>query len=167
MATIRPIRKTDRAEAFLDFISELIDEDTYLLVNKKPTLKEERIWLSNKRTAIKDKKEIAFTAWDGRILAGICDAKRGPFKQGDNVLLGIALRKKYRGQGLGEKLLRLTIASVKKMFKPKNIWLSVYRDNEVAQRLYKKVGFRTFARLPEWIKHKGRYLDEHYMILSK
>ena len=46
--SIRPILKTDSPKAFRDFICELIDEDTYLLVNKKPTMKEERIWLKDK-----------------------------------------------------------------------------------------------------------------------
>lgn len=39
---IRPPRKSDSVKAYLDFIGELIGEDTFILINKKPTLKEQK-----------------------------------------------------------------------------------------------------------------------------
>lgn len=167
MVVIRPIKKSDSAKRFLDFISELIAENTYILINEKPTLKEEKKWLKEKHKSVKQKTSVFLVAWDGKKLVGECEARRGRWKEKDNVSIGIAILKSYRKKGLGENLLRNVIKLAKKKLKPTNIWLSVSKENHTAQRLYRKVGFQKFAYLPKWMKHKEKYIDEFYMILKK
>jgi hypothetical protein len=45
---IRPPKKSDSAKAYLNFISDIVDEDIYILIDKKPTLKEETRWLKER-----------------------------------------------------------------------------------------------------------------------
>lgn len=167
MIKIRQIRKSDPVKAFHDFICELIDEGTFLILTKKPTMKEEKKWLHDRLEGKAKGNDIYLAAWDGKKLAGSCSAQKGRGREEDNTMLGIAILKKYRSKGLGEKLLRQTIRIAKKKFKPKNIWLSVFASNRIAQNLYKKIGFRPIARFPKWIKYKGKYIDCIYLLLKK
>ncbi len=168
MYKISTLKKLDskNPSAFRNFICELIDQGAYLLVDKKPTLKEEKQWLKDKIAAIRKGNELCLAVWDGGKLAAVADARRARFKESENVCIGIAILKPYRGKGLGEKLLRSIITLTKKKLKPKTIYLTVFEQNKVAQNLYTKVGFREFARFPKWIKHKGHYYDSVYMILK-
>jgi len=56
------------------------------------------------------------------------------------------------------------IYNTKTKLKPKNIWLWVFGSNKPAIALYKKSGFKEFARYPKWVLHKGRYVD--YIIMK-
>lgn len=164
---IRPPRRSDPVEAYLGFICGLIDEEAYIVVDKKPTMKEEKAWLDERLRLIKKGEEIFLTAWDGKTHAGNCSARRNRGKEKGNIELGIAVVKAYRGRGLGEKLLRETIRLAEKRFEPKNIYLRVFSDNKIAQSLYRKVGFRRIAHFPAWTLHRGRYVGHDYMLLRK
>jgi RimJ/RimL family protein N-acetyltransferase len=163
---IRPPRKADPAEAYRDFICELIDEEVFILIDRKPTLEEERAWLAAKLKGISKGDQLFLTAWDGEVHAGNCEARRDLWKESGNVSIGLAVRKKYRGIGLGGKLLRETIRLAEKRFKPKNIYLRVFSDNKIAKSLYRKAGFRELAHFPAWTLHKGRYVGHDYMLLK-
>ncbi|MBI5222854.1 GNAT family N-acetyltransferase [Candidatus Micrarchaeota archaeon] len=162
---IRPPKKSDSIKAYLDFISELIDENAFLLINKKPTMKEQKVWFKERLSNVKKGKEILLCVWDGERHAGNCSAKKEMWKNDQNVEIGLALRKEYRGKGLGEKLLREIIELARKKFKPKNIYLRVFDENKIAQNLYHKIGFREIARFPNWVLHDGKYQDAVYMLL--
>ncbi|MDO8554881.1 MAG: GNAT family N-acetyltransferase [Candidatus Micrarchaeota archaeon] len=164
---IRSIRKSDSPKAFLDFICELIDEKAYLQIDEKPTLKWEREWLKKTNKEIKNRESIRFCAWEGKKLVAMVQAKRGLWNERDNICIGISVLKAYRGKGLGEKLLRMIIKLAKTKLKPKNIFLSVVIINKPAFSLYKKVGFKTFARFPKWAKRDNKYIDVLYMLLKK
>lgn len=164
---IRPPKRTDPAKAFRDFICELVDEETFILVNRKPGIKEEEAWLKDKLNGIRRREQVTLTAWDGGKLVGSCEAAKGRFKDESNVSIGISVRKAYRGRGLGERLLRSTIILARQRLRPRNIFLHVSAPNKPAMSLYKKVGFREFARFPKWHLHKGEYVDGLYMILRK
>lgn len=164
---IRSIRKTDPVKAFRDFICALVDENTYLVVDKKPTMKEEREWFRAKLEAIRNNQEIFLTAWDGKKYIGNCNAVRDKWKESENICLDIAILKNYRGRGLGEKLLRETIKRTKRLLKPKNIYLTLSAPNKPAKNLYKKLDFREIARLPRWRKQGEKYVDKLFMLLEK
>ena len=163
---IRQPRNGESAKPYHDYICELIEENTHLLMDKKPTLNEEKKWLKEKLKAIRRNECIYLGAWQGKGLVGSCEARKGRYKERNNVAIGIAIRKGYRGKGLGEYLIRHAIALSKKKLKPKNIYLYVSTENIPAKSLYKKVGFREFARFPKWELHNGRYIDSIYMLLK-
>jgi len=55
--------------------------------------------------------------------------------------IGICVRDGYQGRGLGKKFMNYLIKEAKKMGK-KGLRLTVYKDNERAYSLYKKLGFK-------------------------
>ena len=164
--TIRPLQKEDSPHAFLKHINDLVEEDTFLLINQKQIIAGERRWVTDRLHGIKSKKELLFVAWDENTIAGTCWARKGVWKSIENVSIGIAITKEYRRKGLGKKLLRLTIKKTREILKPRNIYLSLLAKNKTAYRLYYLVGFRQFALFPKWVKHKGKYLYEVYMLLK-
>lgn len=78
--------------------------------------------------------------------------------------MGMGLLPDYRGQGLGEKLLRATIDAAVKMGMER-IELEVYPSNERAIRLYEKLGFRIEGTKRKARKIDGKYEDDHFMAL--
>ena len=166
MLEIRQPKKSDSPKLFRDFISEFVREEGFLIVDKTPTLAEEKKWVKERLEGIKKGNELLICAFENNKLAGNCDAKRGYGKERGNVEVGLAISKKYRGKGLGEKLLRKTIALVKRRFRPKNIHLRYIDGNKPAMSLYRKVGFREVFRMPKWVLYRGEYRDEHMMLLK-
>lgn len=115
---------------------------------------------ANKHKAVlivaKEKDKIIATA-------GI-DLKNG--RQNHIGEFGIAIRKGYRGIGLGSYLTGEIIKLAKKELKPKPkiLLLEVFSINKPAINLYKKFGFRIVVRIPEQIQYKGKLITEIIMI---
>jgi RimJ/RimL family protein N-acetyltransferase len=161
------LSRKDGTAGLRRFINSLVAEKAYILHDRKYSMKEQTAW---KRDSLRAMRKGDFyyilARVDGKI-AGATDARRGRLKERGNVSLGIAIAKGYRGAGLGEALLRLNVATAKKLMKPKHIWLSVFAPNRPARALYRKLGFREFAVFPKWLLHKGKYLDHVCLILKR
>lgn len=70
--------------------------------------------------------------------------------------LGMGVLKNYRGQGIGRKLLSVTLNKAKEK-QLERVELEVYASNQSAIALYQSAGF-----VVEGIKKKGRKLEGHY-----
>lgn len=93
-------------------------------------------------------------------------AQPGIAEESDNVVMDVAVAKDFRRAGLGEFLMKKTIAEAKKKLKPKNLYLNVAKPNKPARKLYEKVGFRKFAVFLDWMKYKEKYHDVIWMLLK-
>lgn len=165
-AAISFLSKKDSARELQSFINAFVSEGSYLLYDRKTSLKDERKWIAGKLADFrKGDGQVLIARVDGKI-AGTCDARREAFKGRDNVCLGIAIASGFRGIGLGEALLRLNIETTKARQKPRNIYLSVQAPNKPARALYRKLGFREFAVFPKWLKQDGQYVDHVFMRLG-
>jgi RimJ/RimL family protein N-acetyltransferase len=165
IATISFLSEKDSVRELQHFINGLIIENTYLLYDRKVTLKEEEEWKTDHISAFRKRNAYLVVARiDGKI-AGTTGAGKKRDKGRGNVWLGIALAKGYRGIGLGETMLRMNVSIAKRFLKPRNIFLSVLAPNKPARSLYRKLGFREFAVFPKWILHNGRYVDHVFMKL--
>ena len=84
-----------------------------------------------------------FVAVDGDRVVGLCDAvPAAPPRiaaRAHACTLGMLLSADYRGRGLGERLLRITLAACRGKFE--RVELNVYSHNERAHRLYLRCGF--------------------------
>jgi putative acetyltransferase len=84
-----------------------------------------------------------FVAVIGQRLVGLCDvAPAAPARiaaQAHTCTLGMLLAPDYRGRGLGEQLLRMTLEACRGKFE--RVALNVYSHNERAHRLYLRCGF--------------------------
>ena len=163
---IFPLSSKTSTKELLRYINALIREGTYLRFYKTFTLKQEEEWKKSTLNSMKNGNVLWIGAvYKGKIVAGT-QGTRGLGKERDNIEVGIAVAKVFRGVGLGEIMLKEVIKRVKKKMKPKNIFLHVAKPNKPAQSLYKKLGFKEIATFPKWFRHKGKYVDIHWMVLK-
>jgi RimJ/RimL family protein N-acetyltransferase len=154
-------------KSLLDYINGMIAENAWISKRKKVTMKEEAAWKKNTVSGIRKGDIVMSIAVADGGVAGNCWAHReGPGRISRNIVLGIAISKNFRGKGLGELLMRRTIAKSKKKFNPRNIFLTVAEPNKAARKLYEKVGFRKIARFPDWVENKGKYYALLWMVLK-
>jgi RimJ/RimL family protein N-acetyltransferase len=73
----------------------------------------------------------------------------------------------YRGQNIGERLLRSLLDHAFNLPGVEQAQLSVIAGNDGAIKLYEKVGFRTFGVQPRYFKVGNVYLDQQFMQLFK
>lgn len=78
--------------------------------------------------------------------------------------LGMSIRQKCTGMGLGSFMMEIALEQAKKNgFE--QVELGVFSDNERAQGLYRKYGFKEYGRTPRAFKLKdGTYRDEIIMV---
>ncbi|MEM0351210.1 MAG: ribosomal protein S18-alanine N-acetyltransferase [Archaeoglobaceae archaeon] len=77
-------------------------------------------------------------------------------------IVSIAVRKDFRGRGIGEALLRKAIERLRSRGKTR-ITLEVRVSNKPAQELYKKLGFKIMDTIPSYYSDGE---DAYYMVLS-
>jgi len=162
-----PLSEKIPATWLLKAINSVIGEYAFLNYDRKFTLKQENEWKENTLKGIRKGEQLYFAALHGKRIVGAGSARRmvGSRASG-NVEIGIFVVKDFRKVGLGETLMRKTVAEAKKKLKPRNIFLRVAKPNKPARRLYEKVGFGEMARFPKWVKHGGKYHDVVWMVLK-
>lgn len=159
----RAPKKTDVA-GLLAFINELAGEDTYIMAERQ-TIKKERKWLDEQLKAIRRRNAVMIVAEvDGKI-AGNCQIRRrAAYKRVRHTgTVGVSVLKKFRGMGIGEMLMRKTMAEAEKRMGVGLLTLSAFANNPIAPNLYRKLGFRECGRLPGAFLFRGKYVDEIYM----
>lgn len=92
-------------------------------------------------------------------LVGWIDFIIGGFEEIRHVAtIGMGVAKEHRGKGLGERLLRASIESARRVGLEK-LELEVFETNAAARALYKKVGFAEEGCLKRKRKFRGAYED--------
>jgi RimJ/RimL family protein N-acetyltransferase len=153
---------------FLSYLDELNENPTLGLVLRKtrPSAGEELTWFGHYYNDI-EKGNIVATiaaAEDGEPI-GVCDVERqapGSYisHKGE---LGLAVRKEYRGKGIGTELLRRTLDKCRGKFDI--IQLRVFTTNP-ARRLYERFGFEYYGHDPFGVFRNGTYFEEELMHLK-
>ncbi|MDI9610235.1 MAG: ribosomal protein S18-alanine N-acetyltransferase [Archaeoglobales archaeon] len=77
-------------------------------------------------------------------------------------IVSLAVRKEFRGSGIGEYLMKRAIERLKEKGK-KEIALEVRVSNKIAQKLYEKLGFKIVETIPSYYSDGE---DAYYMVLS-
>lgn len=148
-----------------DYINELSQEDTFITFSGETiTKKEEARYLASVLQDMEFKNKVKILAYHNNMLAGISDVTRitaAKERKKHVGVLGISVRKQYRGAGLGEQLMRTTIEeAINHIDGLRQIILEVYGPNDIAQSLYKKLGFKEGGRIPGGLKYKDEYTDD-------
>ncbi|MCI0551377.1 MAG: GNAT family N-acetyltransferase [Anaerolineae bacterium] len=73
----------------------------------------------------------------------------------------------YRGQNIGETLLRGLLEHAFKLDGIEQAQLGVIAGNDRAIKLYEKVGFRAYGIQPKYFKAGDTYMDQQFMQLFK
>lgn len=107
--------------------------------------------------------QCSLTAVMDGIPCGIITLYLQPYKKlAHQCEFGIIVGPDYRGQGVGTALLRNLEHLAKNQFRLELLHLQVYQDNP-AERLYAKMGFKEFGRQTGWIKEEGQYVGRIFM----
>lgn len=156
---LRVIKKDD-LNGLLKMINSIISENDFILLNKKINRKEEIKWLNDTINQIKKNRRIAICAVHNSKIIGNSTVSKGYGCQSHIGYFGITLMKDYREEGIGTKLINEIMKLSKKELKCKLIILEAYETNKRAQNLYKKVGFKTYGKLPQAILRRGKYISD-------
>ncbi|HSX13636.1 MAG TPA: GNAT family N-acetyltransferase [Chlamydiales bacterium] len=116
-----------------------------------------RIWLSYSKL-----NAVLTALWDDEP-CGIANLYIQPFKKlSHQCLFAIIVDEKYRGKGVGTKLLGSLIELAKTKFSIEILHLEVYEGNP-AIGLYEKFGFTEYGRQQRFVKEDGQYLTKILM----
>ena len=116
-----------------------------------------RIWLSYSKH-----KAVLTALWDG-VPCGIANLYLQPYqKMAHQCLFAIIVDEKYRGKGVGTKLMQDLMALAKERFKLEFLHLEVYEGNP-AINLYRRLGFEQYGFQRHFIKDQGRYIGKILM----
>ncbi len=136
---VRATTLTDLPSLVVDCLNPVFSERRYLAITEAIPAAE----ALNYHAANIEAGHPHFVAVDGDRVVGLCDVTPSTpprfAAQRHNATLGMLLVPTYRGLGLGEQLLRTTLATCKGKWE--RIELSVYSHNERAHKLYLRSGF--------------------------
>jgi putative acetyltransferase len=78
-------------------------------------------------------------------------------------LLGISVRDDWQNRRVGTRLMEAVLDLADNWLGAMRVELTVYVDNEIAQRLYRKFGFQLEGTLRAYSLRDGRYTDTYAM----
>lgn len=166
--TIRNISEEDfkNVQKFKDFVDSLVEEQAKVSMKKRVSLEEEKRWIERKMKGIENLKEVFLLAECEDKIVGTTGITLEKDRRDHIGGFGITIRKGYRRIGLGKYLMNEILKKAKKELKPrpKIIRLSVFLSNKPAIALYKKIGFKTVAKIPKQLQYKGKLEGEGIMI---
>jgi RimJ/RimL family protein N-acetyltransferase len=114
-------------------------------------------------------EHVMFGAFDEERLIGIAGfnrmARQRAMHRGE--LVQVYVESSYRGQNIGEKLIRCALEYAFTLDGIEQVQLSVIADNRTAIQLYEKVGFKTFGVQPRYFKVGDTYMDQQFMQVFK
>ncbi len=110
-----------------------------------------------------------FGAFDVDKLIGIAGFDRMDRKRARHrgELVQVYVDSNYRGQNLGERLIRSIVEYAFTMDGLEQIQLSVIAGNQSAIKLYEKIGFRSYGFQRHYFKVDDAYMDQNFMQLFK
>jgi ribosomal protein S18 acetylase RimI-like enzyme len=82
-------------------------------------------------------------------------------------LVQVYVDSNYRGQNIGEKLIRGVLDYAFALNGLEQVQLSVIAGNKTAIQLYEKIGFKTFGVQPRYFKAGDTYMDQQFMQVFK
>lgn len=148
-----------------DFMNKVSQEKTFITFQgEKILLEDEKKYIDKKIKMIKEEKSVHLTAFIGDELVATSDIDMGDRTRTHVGLFGLIVSKEYRGHGIGKIIMNTIIdEATKKIKKLKIVNLAVFATNEIAQSLYKKMGFVKYGQLPQASKYKDGFVDEILM----
>jgi RimJ/RimL family protein N-acetyltransferase len=165
---LKPSDFSDLVEVFFSFFPEAEADPSFglLLYKERPTMEDERKWFESTLKGIAEGNIVIAVAEAGSHVVGWCDVRRlAPKTPVDHRgVLGICVKKEFRGRGIGEALIGGVVERCKGKFEI--VELTVFSGNKMAIRLYERFGFKKYGSRRNAVKRAGRYFDEDLMDLK-
>ena len=143
--TFRQPQSSDFKTLF-QYAKTIEKEDTFILLNPQEPLpkKEEQEYLIADLKKIKNGQKVVTLALDNQTVIGSCGVEKKGRRSQHIGVLGIALLKPYRSDGIGKKLIQHTITQAQKKLNLQKIILTCMANNKIAIKFYLQLGFKKF-----------------------
>lgn len=154
-----------------EFINAASREDTFLTFSgEQLSAHEERAYLQDCDARIANGDLVKLSCFiDDHMVADVTIGRdlRGRKRTYHCAILGIIVHKEYRGDGIGETLMRIAIDEARRVLSGvRIITLWFLAPNEAAKHLYEKIGFKECGRVPEGVWYRDAYVDHVHMMLK-
>lgn len=150
MITVRFAEETDQ-KYLVEWLLQPGVLDWFPLADIREIEDAARIWISYAKQGA-----VLTALWDD-VPCGIANLYLQPYKKlRHQCLFAIVVDEKYRGKGVGTKLLQELISLAKERFKIELLHLEVY-DGNPAIRLYERLGFSHYGIQKHFVKDQGQY----------
>lgn len=156
------------AKAMCEYLLATAEETHFLVRYPEETsadLEEEAHFL---QMLAESESNFMIAAFDGQKVAGNVAVSRisARYKMAHRAELGIAIRREYWNEGIGQWLMKAAITEARRVGY-EQLELGVFADNARAIALYEKLGFLEYGRGPRAFRLKdGTYIDEVLMSLQ-
>jgi len=148
-------------ESFGDCVGEVARERRYLAIVDAFPAEQNALWVAANRA----RDNPLYVALDGERVIGWCEVRRESLPGREHSgTLGIGVRARYRGAGLGRRLIDAGLgAAWQRGFARIELW--VRSPNSAAIHLYEKVGFVEEGRRRDAVRLDGGSEDELLMAI--
>lgn len=158
---IRYPRKNDVRGAW-KFYNKVIKETENLNRIRPVSLKDERTWVRDSISKVKkNNMMLLYAECDGRIVGSASIERHTEDRKKHVASFGVAILHEFTGMGLGTRM--MTVLEKNMMAGIKLLVLDVYGKNNIAQHLYKKMGFKTVGKIPCSVKTSAGYQTDIIM----
>lgn len=160
---IRYLDKGD-TQILLDYINTLSKEQTFVrFQGEQLTLEEEQKFVDKNLKGIEEETTVQLLTFSDGKLIGVSGVYMLDKVERHIGTFGISLAVEFRSEGIGKILMEKVLEEAKNLKGIKIITLTMFGTNEIAKKLYEKMGFREYGRLPKGITYKGNFVDYVYM----
>ncbi len=153
------------AQMLLDGLKQVSGETRFLLKESEEitlTIEQEKEFIKNNNESDTNVFLIGFL--DGAYVGNCSLMGKTLLRQKHRASMGIALKQRFTGVGIGTAMMEKIIALATEMGY-EQLELEVVANNERAIHLYKKMGFEIYGTFPSTMKYlDGTYADEHWMM---
>ena len=155
----------DGVESLKDYINKISAEQSFILLQGfQQTTESETNWLKDKLEKISKNQCVYLCGFYNNQLVACAEIETGKEAKSHLGEFGVSVALEFRGEGIGKKIMELTISeSIKKLPELRIITLEVFSQNITAQNLYHKLGFIKYGCLPHGVKRRGQLDDAIYM----
>ncbi len=148
----------DDAEDLLDYTNSVIDEGV-LALDEEKDMDWEVESLADTLKDIERGQSIALVVEVGGEVMGMGNISKDSGALSHTGELGFGLKEEIRGRGIGTELMRILLREAVERLDLEIVKLEVYRTNEPALSLYKKVGFEKVGTIEDGGFQNGNYKD--------
>lgn len=153
------------APVMCEYINTLSREQTFIrFQGEEISIEQETAFLNGLLRKINQQQAIMLLAFLNEKLVAISGIELKDKTEGHEGVFGISLAAEARGKGWGSLIMKLILdLATAELPDLKLITLDVFENNEAAIKLYQKLGFAEYGKLPGGIKYKGEYIDKILM----
>jgi len=152
------------APLLTEYINTLSLEDTFITFSgEQLSLESEQKFLKNMAEKIEQGDSFMLFGFKEDLLVSVGHVERLGRRSKHVGEMGISVKRELRGEGIGAEMIR-TMLEIAKRISLQMIQLAVFSPNNVAKKLYEKLGFKEVGTVPKKSLFHGELVDEVIMV---